>query len=255
MVLLVELVVVFFAVGIILGFIGAGGAGSLVALLTTVFHVPIHTAIGTALAAMCVLTITGAISHWREGNIVPRIAIIAGLSGMFGAAVGARFSAGIPERPLEIIAGLALWVLAFLVWLRSRVASASSETTDLQLAGRTPRDVAVTAGIGLSGGAAAAVFGVGMTPYLQLGLLTLIRLPLRITVGTTMFALVFISFGAATALAQDGSVSPRHFVGAVIGLATGSFLGARLTRRLGAHILRGTIFVVPIIAGAMLLFL
>lgn len=254
MALLIELAVVFFGVGIILGFIGAGGAGSLVALLTTVFHVPIHTAIGTALASMCVLTITGAVSHYREGNVVPRIAVIAGVSGMLGAAIGARFSAGIPERPLEIISGLALWMLAFLVWLRSRVA-APAIPVDPATVGRSPRDIGVSAALGLSGGASAAIFGVGMTPYLQLGLLSLLRLPLRTTVGTTMCALVFISLGAATALAQGGSVSPRHFVGAVAGLATGSFLGARLTRRLGANLLRGTIFVVPVIAGAMLLFL
>ena len=251
--LLIELAVVFFGVGVILGFIGAGGAGSLVALLTTVFHLPIHTAIGTALAAMCVLTITGAVSHVREGNVVLRVALVAGISGMSGAAFGAQVSAGIPERALEIIAGLALWMLAFLVWLRGRVA-APEQAVDLATVGRSPRDIGLTAALGLSGGTAAAIFGVGMTPYLQLGLLSLLRLPLRITVGTTMLALVFISLGAATALAQGGSVSPRHFVGAVAGLATGSFLGARLTRRLGANLLRGTIFVVPVIAGAMILF-
>ena len=172
---------------------------------------------------------------------------------MLGAAGGAQIGAGIPEATLEIIAGLALWVLAFLVWLRSRFA-APDVAVDPRQVGRTPRDVAATAAIGLSGGAAAAVFGVGMTPYLQLGLLSALKLPLRITVGTTMTALVFISLGAATALAQGGSVSPRHFVGSVIGLSLGSFLGARLTRRLGANVLRGTILVVPILAGALLLF-
>ncbi|HHK0493853.1 TPA: hypothetical protein ACQQIX_007188 [Pseudomonas aeruginosa] len=47
----------------------------------------------------------------------------------------------------------------------------------------------------------------------------------------------------------------KHLIGSVIGLSIGSFFGARLTRRLSPGILRNTITIVPLIAGAMLLFL
>lgn len=254
MALVAVLIATTLAVGVILGFIGAGGAGVLVALLTTAFGLNIHTAIGTALAAMCFLTISGAISHFREGNVAPRVAIIVGLSGMIGAAAGAQFSTGIDEDTLQIIAGLALWMLAFLVWLRSRLAPLDG-TADPKLAGREPRDAAASMGIGITGGVASAFFGVGMTPYIQLGLLTALKLPLRITVGTTMLALVFISAGGATSLAESGNISVKHLIGSVIGLSIGSFFGARLTRRLSPGILRRTIAIVPLIAGAMLLFL
>ena len=241
-------------VGVILGFIGAGGAGVLVALLTTVFGLGIHQAIGTALAAMCFLTISGAISHFREGNVAPRVAIIVGLSGMAGAYFGAHLSANVPERTLQIVAGLALWLLALLVWLRSRLVQLDSER-DVAMIGREPREIATSMGLGVTGGVAAAFFGVGMTPYIQLGMLTALKLPLRITVGTTMLALVFISASGAAALAQNGDVSVHHLIGSVIGLSAGSFFGARLTRRLSPGILRNTIAIVPVIAGAMLLFL
>jgi uncharacterized membrane protein YfcA len=252
--LIVVLIATTLAVGVVLGFIGAGGAGVLVALLTTAFGLNIHTAIGTALAAMCFLTISGAISHAREGNVAPRVAIIVGLSGMIGAAVGAQFSTGIPEDILQIIAGLALWVLAFLVWLRSRLHPVDG-AGDPKLVGRDRRDAAASMGIGVTGGVASAFFGIGMTPYIQLGLLTALKLPLRITIGTTMTALVFISAGGATSLAESGNISVKHLIGSVIGLSIGSFFGARLTRRLSPGILRRTITFVPVVAGAMLLFL
>lgn len=254
MTLIVLLTATTLAVGVILGFIGAGGAGVLVALLTTAFGLEIHSAIGTALAAMCVLTITGAISHFREGNVAPRVAIIVGVSGMLGAAVGAQFSTDVPERTLEVVAGLALWLLAVLVWLRARIVPADGAADPL-LAGRQPRDVAASMGIGVTGGVASAFFGVGMTPYMQLGLLTALKLPLRITVGTTMTALVFISAGGAAALAQHGAVSFEHLIGSIVGLSIGSYFGAKLTRRLSPGILRNTIAIVPFIAGSMLLFL
>jgi len=160
----------------------------------------------------------------------------------------------VPEHTLQIVAGLALWLLAVLVWLRARIAPADGVADPLQ-AGRQPRDVAASMGIGVTGGVASAFFGVGMTPYIQLGMLTALKLPLRITVGTTMMTLIFISAGGAAALARHGDVSVHHLIGSVIGLSIGSWFGAKLTRRLSPGILRGTIAIVPFIAGSMLLFL
>jgi len=248
------LTLVTLGVGVLLGYIGAGGAGVLVALLTTAFGLEIHTAIGTALAAMCVLTITGAISHFREGNVAPRVALIAGPAGAIGAIVGAQFSSNVPEHTLQIVAGLALWLLAFLVWLRSRLHTFDGTADPLQ-AGRSTREIASSIGLGASGGVASAFFGVGMTPYIQLGMLSLLKLPLRITVGTTMMTLIFISGAGALALAQHGSVSLKHLITSIVGLSVGSWFGAKLTRRYSVNALRTTITIVPLVAGAMLLFL
>ncbi|MGG2225711.1 TSUP family transporter [Bacillus subtilis] len=63
------IILVMFLLGIILGFIGAGGAGFVIALLTLLFHIPIHTALGTSLAGMAFTSLSGAYSHYREGNI------------------------------------------------------------------------------------------------------------------------------------------------------------------------------------------
>ena len=238
----------------LLGFIGAGGAGVLVALLTTAFGLEIHTAIGTALAAMCVLTITGAISHFREGNVAPRVAVIVGLSGSSApllAPSSARTCLNIRSRSWPgSRSGCSH------SWSGSAPASHVVDgTADPRLAGRSTREVASSIGLGVSGGVASAFFGVGMTPYIQLGMLSALKLPLRITVGTTMTTLVFISAGGAAALARNGDVSANHLIRSIVGLSVGSWFGAKLTRRLSPGILRNTIAIVPFIAGSMLLFL
>lgn len=56
---IVLIILVMFLLGIILGFIGAGGAGFVIALLTILFHVPIHTALGTSLAGMAFTSLSG----------------------------------------------------------------------------------------------------------------------------------------------------------------------------------------------------
>lgn len=245
-----------FALGVVLGFIGAGGAGLVVALLTGGFALPIHSAIGTALATMCVVTLVGGLSHLREGNVAPRVGLVVGLAGAVGAVVGAHYSQLVPDAALKAMAGLGLWLLAFLVWLRSRLAPGLAAVAD-EWAGEAPRpgrDWAASVGLGVSGGAAAAFLGVGMAPFLQLGYLTVLRLPLRLAVGTTMVTLIFISLTGSLALARSGDISVPHFVGATLGLASGAFLGARFTRRAPRVVLRASVVLVPVLAGAVLLF-
>lgn len=251
-----ELAAVTFLIGLIIGFIGAGGAGVAVAILTTLFGLPVHTAIGTAIAAMLFVTLSGAISHIREGNVAIRLGLVVGIAGAIGALVGADTSQAIPDRTLGIAAGLALWFLAALVWVRTRMtARGYSEPSWQGEPQRSAQEWVKAMGIGGIGGAAAAFFGVGMAPFLQLGFLTVHRLPLRLTVGTTMLTLVLISAAGGLAMARHGDVSAPHLIGLTIGLATGAFIGARYTRRAPKQILRTAVVVVPTLAGAMLLFL
>ena len=253
-----ELAAVTFLIGLLIGFVGAGGAGVAVAILTTLFDLPAHTAIGTALVAMFFVTVSGAISHVREGNVALRLGLVIGLSGAAGAVLGADTSQAVDDRTLAMAAGFALWGLTVLVWLRTRLGRALPATHEPHWCGeraRSPREWLAGIGLGASGGAAAAFFGVGMAPFLQLGLLTLHHLPLRQTVGTTMLVLVFVSASGGAALARHGDVSIPHLLGLTIGLASGAFIGARFTRRAPRRLLRSAVVTIPFVAGAMLLFL
>ncbi len=233
---------------------GAGGAGLAVALLTSVFRLPVHQAIGTALAAMCVVTVAGAYSHYREGNVAPQVGLVVGLAGMIGAVAGANLGQAVPEDELKLAAGFGLWVLAALVWVRTRHADRVVEAAS-DLRRSADRQLAASVGLGLTGGAVSAFLGVGMAPFLQLGLLAVLKLPLRQTVGTAMLTLVFISLSGSISLALHGDVSVSHLIGTTVGLASGSFLGARYTRRAPRDVLRFAVVTTPFIAGSMLILL
>lgn len=49
--------------GAVIGFVGAGGAGVTITLLTVGFGVPVHTALAVALAAMTFTMISGTVSQ------------------------------------------------------------------------------------------------------------------------------------------------------------------------------------------------
>ena len=131
-------------------------------------------------------------------------------------------------------AGLALWGLVVLMWLRTRLAGSIAIIPEAVWHGesaRSPREWLAGIGLGATAGAVAAFFGVGMAPLLQLGLLTVHHLPLRQTVGTTMLVLVLISASGGVAMARRGDVSIPHLLGLTIGLTPGAYIGARFTRR------------------------
>jgi uncharacterized protein len=239
---------------VLIGFIGAGGAGVMVTLLTVVFHLPIHQAVGTALAAMLFVTAAGAFSHFREGNVSIWPGVVVGVAGMTGAVVGADASQLIPEHVLQPMAGFALWFLAFLVWLRTQLKGRLAEVAEgAAVAPLVPAQVGGGVGVGVAGGIASAFFGVGMAPFVQLGMLTVMRLPLTKAIGTTMLALSFISLSGSIALARHGDVSLPHLVGVVIGMTAGSYVGAKFTRRAHRTLLRTAIVATPFLAGTALI--
>ena len=51
------IIITMLVMGILLGFVGAGGAGFIIAILTLVFHIPIHVALATSLTAMAFTTL------------------------------------------------------------------------------------------------------------------------------------------------------------------------------------------------------
>lgn len=251
--IILTLTVVTFVLGVLLGFVGAGGAGIVVAVLSTAFGLPIHEAIGTGLAAMFFTAIAGAWSHYREGNVAVRAGLIVGGAGVVGAAVGAVLSQGVPETGLTIAAGLGLWVLAVMIWVRTRYAQKIAPPPGERAPDLPPGRELPSAGLGAIGGALSALLGVGMSPFIQIGLLAVCRLQLRQAVGTTMLVLVFVSASAATTFSAAGDVSPPHLIGTVAGLSTGSFIGARFTGRAPVIVLRVALVATPVFAGALLL--
>ncbi len=225
----------------------------MVSLLTLVFGLPIHTAVGTALGAMVFTTISGSISHFREGNIVVKPGVILGIGGTAGAILGADLSQLVPEHILQPAAGGALLFLAFLVWLRIRLGTRIGEPADLETYHVTGGQATVGTGVGMMGGVASAFFGVGMAPFIQLALMTVMRLPLLQAVGTTMLALCFISASGALALASHGDLALLHMAGVTIGMTAGSYVGAKFTRRAPVSLLRFAVVATPFIGGITLI--
>ena len=111
----VAIIITMLVMGILLGFVGAGGAGFIIAILTLVFHIPIHVALATSLT-MAFTTLSGVVSHYREGNVALIIGGIVGGFGAIGSYIGSKFGSLIPAHLLHWFTAGMLFYRQFYVY-------------------------------------------------------------------------------------------------------------------------------------------
>lgn len=97
------IVLTMLVLGTVLGFIGAGGSGFIIAFLTLLFKVPIHVALATSLTAMAFTSLSGAFSHYREGNVSVKAGVFVGIFGAFGAFGGSKIASLIQEKDMHYL--------------------------------------------------------------------------------------------------------------------------------------------------------
>ena len=246
------ILITLFVLGFLLGLTGAGGAGVVIAVLTAAFGVPIHLALGTSLSAMTFTTLSGAVSHFREGNVRIRTGAAVGVFGAAGAFTGAKIAAMIPAADLHWFTGGMMLLSMVLMYLRlyhpRSGPFAYVGTTELEGGSR----FWLTAGFVV--GCLSGTFGIGATPFIQLVLLILFGLPLPVAIGTTMMVILPIAVFGGLGYLLEGNLDFTLFIQVVAGLMTGAYIGAKFTRRIPQKVLKVVMTIIPGI-GALVLFL
>ncbi|MDY6917424.1 MAG: sulfite exporter TauE/SafE family protein [Chloroflexota bacterium] len=98
-------------VGIMCGLFGAGGGGMIFIILIFVLRYPIHLAVGTSSLIMAITATSGTIGYAIHGNIDIYVALIASVSTVLAAGLGARVANRVSERTLGRIIGAVLTIL------------------------------------------------------------------------------------------------------------------------------------------------
>lgn len=248
------IILTMFATGALLGFVGAGGAGFIIAILTFIFHIPIHTALGTSLAAMAFTTLSGAFSHYREGNTSVKIGLITGVFGLVGALAGSKISALIPADSLHWLTAGMLFLSSFLLMVRLILFDRYSRQN--QTEEHPEREPSLfwlkCIILGIITGLLAGTFGIGSTPFIQIGLLTLMGLSIRQSVGTTMLIILFIAIGGGTGFSSKGFLDVMLLLQVLTGTMSGAYIGAKFTGHAPKPLLKTAMILAPAAAGVLL---
>ena len=89
-------VVLALVVGLVLGLLGGGGSILAVPIFLYVFHVEPKPAIAMSLVVVGMSALVGFLTHWRQGTVNVRIAVMFGALAMIGAFAGARLARHVP---------------------------------------------------------------------------------------------------------------------------------------------------------------
>ncbi len=222
----------------------------MVAVLTVVFGIPIHSALGTSLGAMIFTAGSGAISHFRERNVALKEGLMVGIFGAIGAYGGVRIASMIPARDLTYLTACTLYISTVLIIFR--VYFSFNGTLFGNSSGKM-KFWLVSCGLGLPCGALSGTCGVGAAPFIQVGLLSLFSLSITEVAGTTMLVILPIAFMGGVGYLIAGYLDLKLFIEVITGLMTGTYIGAKFTRKLPPSILKAAFVVMPIFAATMLL--
>ena len=242
------------ALGWLIGLVGAGGAGLTISVLTVSFGVPIHTALAVALASMAFTMLSGAYSHFREGDVIVRIGLVTGTCGIIGSAIGVRCAQYIPPSLLSAATGgmlLLSTVLLYFQLFRSELLRSFVERNASSAEGS--HFYIVASAIGLGNGFLSGAFGIGASAFIQICLMLFFGVSLYHAIGTTMMIILPISVTGGVSYLLYGQLDPYIFVQTLGGLVIGSFVGAKFTRMIPKNILRYIVVSLPTTAGLMLI--
>jgi uncharacterized membrane protein YfcA len=242
-------------IGILIGFTGAGGAGTVIAVLTAIFGIPVHTALGTSLASMIFTSLSGTLSHLKAHNVVLKIGIIIGLFGAIGSFIGAQIAGFIDEDILKYCTAGMMTFSAFLLWRRLFMTQRPSKTKATNTAvNHSTNLIAKGAFVGIITGCLSGFLGIGAAPFIQIGLLTIFGLTAKKSVGTTMLVILPIAFVGGFGYYIIGHLDIPLFIKVVCGTMIGSYIGAKLTAYANEVFLKVVMIAVPIASALLLIF-
>lgn len=264
------------AIGFLSGLFGVGG-GFLITPLLIFIGVPPPVAVGSSVNQVVAASVSGAIAHWRRGNIDFRMGTVLLVGGVVGSLAGILLfdileSLGQIDLVIQLsyvvmlggVGALMLVESGRTILMRRRGGGGRRKKhvhtwihgLPLKMRFRTSRlyiSALLPLGIGFAVGILAALMGVGGGFFLVPAMIYLLGMPVTIVIGTSLYQITVVA-GATTFL---HAISGQTVDIVLAGLLTiGAVVGAQLGTRFGAGIkgeeLRGLLALMVLIVCAAL---
>jgi uncharacterized membrane protein YfcA len=234
--------------------------------LLTIMGVPIHTAVGTCLAFVACSGLAGILQHVRQRSIDPIIALIMTLPATLTAMASAHFASLVSRPVLHVLFSLLLMGVVMMY----RLAPASRPLHTLPAPSPTASpwyvlhrqriigdmryhydfDMIKAILSGLATGILSGFFGVGGGVFLVPLIAIVLRVPLRVTAGTSLAVFILPAIFGAFTHWRKGNVDVGLWLPLVVAGIMGTQVGARCVVHTPPEMLR-RLFVLLVSAGAV----
>jgi len=240
---------------------GLGGGVVIVPVLTVLFHVDIHYAIGASLVSVIATSSGAAAAYVREGYSNIRIGMFLEIATTLGAIFGAWLTTRVPTHAIGIVFGVVLLYSAY-ASVRMKHREHGAEKPDalaarLRLNGAMPTDSGsepyaaqrVPAGFSLMflAGSLSGLLGIGSGAVKVLAMDQAMRLPFKVSTTTSNFMIGVTAAASAGIYLSRGYISPGLAMPVMLGVLSGSLIGSKILVHADVRILR-IIFAVVIVA-------
>ena len=240
---------------------GLGGGMVIVPVLTLILHVDIHYAIGASLVSVIATSSGAAAAYVREGYSNIRIGMFLEIATTLGAVLGAYLTARVSTHAIGMTFGLVLMYSAYASLKKKRAHAASHENNTLakrlRLHGSFPNSnghedyVAqhVPAGFGLmfTAGTLSGLLGIGSGAVKVLAMDQAMGLPFKVSTTTSNFMIGVTAAASAGIYLSRGYISPGLAMPVMLGVLTGSLIGAKILVHADVKTLR-MVFALVIVA-------
>lgn len=260
-------------IGVLSGLLGIGGGTVMIPVFKLGFGMPAVVCTATSLFAVILTAISGSITHLRNKTCVPRLGLALGLGGAVTSPLGVWLANISPDWAIMVAATLVIAYSAVTMFRKAlkapRRASAGRAESELDEAacdrlapqpgasvaetmrpGR--RQLAVAAGIGMLAGVASGYVGLGGGFLMVPLMMQLLRMPMRLTSGTSLIAVMILAIPGVALQATYGNVDWLAGICVALGTMPGAVVGARLTERMPERALRFTFSGFLLVAAALL---
>ncbi len=232
--------------GFFSGLLGIGSGSIIVPFLYLLFSLPIKVAIGTSLFIIFFSSMSGFLIHLKEKNFDLKLAILLTIGGVIGAQTGAKLTKLLPDTIVKIVFIIVIVFLGFRL-LISKEREYQSDKNGYTLT------VWKTFLIGFLGGVVSGLCGVGGAIFLVPLVYLILKVPIKICVGTSLLVIFFNSLSGTISYAVGGYINYKIGIIFAIGAIIFAPIGAKVSVKTPRLLLR-RIFGVFLILTPLLLF-
>ncbi len=248
------------AAGLLGALTGLGGGVVIIPLLTLVFGVDIHYALGASLISVIATSSGAASAYVREGYSNIRIAMFLEVATTIGALVGASLTTRLPPAIIAVVFGSVLILSSYLASHRREDGTdcvPDRLTAKLRMNGTYPTPDGEKAynacnilggfSLMLVAGGLSGLLGIGSGAFKVLAMDQIMRLPFKVSTTTSNFMIGVTAAASAGIYLGSGYVQPALVMPVMLGVLPGSMLGSRVLRRWAVRPLR-IVFTITILA-------
>jgi uncharacterized membrane protein YfcA len=249
------------AAGLLGALSGLGGGVVIVPLLTIIFHVDIHYAIGASLVSVIATSSGAAAAYVREGFSNIRVGMFLEIATTLGALLGAWLTTRVPTHAIGIIFGLVLLYSAYTALkqhheiitqrpdplaMRLRLKGSlptGPDTHEDYVAQRVPAGFSLMTLAGILSG----LLGIGSGAVKVIAMDQAMRLPFKVSTTTSNFMIGVTAAASAGLYLRSGYLAPALAMPVMLGVLVGSLIGSRLLARVHVRTLK-IVFALVIVA-------